>query len=330
MTRRILVTGGAGFIGSAYVLRLLGPTGPPEVSVTVLDNLTYAAGPARPEPLRDDGRFRFVHGSVTDTELVDALVPGHDEIVHFAAESHVDRSIEDGSLFARTNVLGTQTLLEAAVRHGVRTYVQISTDEVYGSIAEGAAAEDAPLRPTSPYSASKAAADLTALAYHATHGLDVRVTRCSNNFGPRQHPEKLIPRFVTALLAGEDVPLYGDGSQIRDWLHVEDHVTAVELVRTGGRPGRVYNIGGGTSLTNLDLTHRLLALCGAGPGRIARAADRKGHDQRYAVDDTRIRRELGYAPRVDFAAALADTVRWYADRHPRTSDDSSVAGTLPS
>ncbi|MES9810693.1 MULTISPECIES: dTDP-glucose 4,6-dehydratase [Streptomyces] len=330
MTRRILVTGGAGFIGSAYVLRLLGPTGPPEVSVTVLDNLTYAAGPARPEPLRDDGRFRFVHGSVTDTELVDALVPGHDEIVHFAAESHVDRSIEDGSLFARTNVLGTQTLLEAAVRHGVRTYVQISTDEVYGSIAEGAAAEDAPLRPTSPYSASKAAADLTALAYHATHGLDVRVTRCSNNFGPRQHPEKLIPRFVTALLAGEDVPLYGDGSQIRDWLHVEDHVTAVELVRTGGRPGRVYNIGGGTSLTNLDLTHRLLALCGAGPGRIARAADRKGHDQRYAVDDTRIRRELGYAPRVDFAAALADTVRWYADRHPRTPDDSSVAGTLPS
>ncbi|MFJ3786754.1 dTDP-glucose 4,6-dehydratase [Streptomyces sp. NPDC090093] len=330
MTRRILVTGGAGFIGSAHVLRLLGPTGPPEVSVTVLDNLTYAAGPAHLDPVRDDRRFRFVHGSVTDAELVDTLVPGHDEIVHFAAESHVDRSIEDGSLFVRTNVLGTQTLLDAAVRHGVRTYVQISTDEVYGSIAEGAAAEDAPLLPTSPYSASKAAADLMALACHATHGLDVRVTRCSNNFGPRQHPEKLVPRFVTALLAGEDVPLYGDGSQIRDWLHVEDHVTAVELVRTGGRPGRVYNIGGGTSLTNLDLTHRLLALCGAGPGRIARVTDRKGHDQRYAVDDTRIRRELGYAPRVDFAAALADTVRWYADRHPRTSDDSPVAAALSS
>ncbi|MGW6394755.1 dTDP-glucose 4,6-dehydratase [Streptomyces sp. NPDC055103] len=330
MTRRILVTGGAGFIGSAHVLRLLGPTGPPDVSVTVLDNLTYAAGPAHPNPLRDDRRFRFVHGSVTDAELVDTLVPGHDEIVHFAAESHVDRSIEDGSLFVRTNVLGTQTLLDAAVRHDVRTYVQISTDEVYGSIAEGAAAEDAPLLPTSPYSASKAAADLMALAYHATHGLDVRVTRCSNNFGPRQHPEKLIPRFVTALLSGEDVPLYGDGSQIRDWLHVEDHVTAVELVRTGGRPGRVYNIGGGTSLTNLDLTRRLLALCGAGPDRIARVTDRKGHDQRYAVDDTRIRRELGYAPRVDFAAALADTVRWYADRHPRTSDDRPVAAALSS
>ncbi|MFC8175178.1 dTDP-glucose 4,6-dehydratase [Streptomyces sp. NPDC057242] len=327
MTRRLLVTGGAGFIGSAHVLRLLGPTGPPEVSVTVLDELTYAADPAHLDPVRDDRRFRFVHGSVTDAELVDALVPGHDEIVHFAAESHVDRSIEDGSLFVRTNVLGTQTLLDAAVRHGVRTYVQISTDEVYGSIAEGAAAEDAPLLPTSPYSASKAAADLMALAYHATHGLDVRVTRCSNNFGPRQHPEKLIPRFVTALLAGGDVPLYGDGSQIRDWLHVEDHVTAVELVRTGGRPGRVYNIGGGTSLTNLDLTRRLLALCGAGPGRIARVTDRKGHDQRYAVDDTRIRRELGYVPRADFATALADTVRWYADRHPRTPDGSLVAGT---
>ncbi|ROQ35950.1 dTDP-glucose 4,6-dehydratase [Streptomyces sp. PanSC19] len=328
MTRRILVTGGAGFIGSAHVLRLLGPDGPPDVSVTVLDDLTYAAGPTHLDPVRDHRLFRFVHGSVTDAALVDRILPGHDEIVHFAAESHVDRSIEDGSLFARTNVLGTQTLLDAAVRHGVRTHVQISTDEVYGSIAAGAASEDAPLRPGSPYSASKAAADLMALAYHATHGLDVRVTRCSNNFGPRQHPEKLIPRFVTALLAGQDVPLYGDGSQIRDWLHVEDHVTAVELVRNGGRPGRIYNIGGGTSLTNLDLTHRLLGLCGAGPDRIVRVTDRKGHDQRYAVDDTRIRRELGYEPRADFATALADTVRWYADRRPRTSDDRPAAGAV--
>ncbi|MEU0399752.1 dTDP-glucose 4,6-dehydratase [Streptomyces sp. NPDC006197] len=328
MTRRILVTGGAGFIGSAHVLRLLGPDGPPEVSVTVLDDLTYAAAPAHLDPVRDHPLFRFVHGSVADAALVDRIVPGHEEIVHFAAESHVDRSIEDGSPFVRTNVLGTQTLLDAAVRHGVRTHVQISTDEVYGSIAAGAATEDAPLRPSSPYSASKAAADLMALAYHATHGLDVRVTRCSNNFGPRQHPEKLIPRFVTALLAGQDVPLYGDGSQIRDWLHVEDHVTAVELVRTGGRPGRIYNIGGGTSLTNLDLTHHLLELCGAGPERIVRVTDRKGHDRRYAVDDTRIRRELGYEPRADFATALADTVRWYADRSPRTSGDHSADGAV--
>ncbi|GHA90398.1 dTDP-glucose 4,6-dehydratase [Streptomyces termitum] len=314
MTRRVLVTGGAGFIGSAHVLRLLGPDGPPDVSVTVLDALTYAGSAAHLAPVLDDPRLRLVRGDVADAALADRLVPGHDDLVHFAAESHVDRSIEDGAPFVRTNVLGTQTLLDAAVRHGVRTFVQVSTDEVYGSIAAGAAREDDPLRPSSPYAASKAAADLLALAHHTTHGLDVRVTRCSNNFGPRQHPEKLIPRFTTALLAGEDVPLYGDGSQIRDWLHVEDHVTAVELVRTGGRPGRIYNIGGGTSLTNLELTRRLLDLCGAGPGRIARTADRKGHDVRYAVDDTRIRRELGYRPRAVFAEALAATVRWYADR----------------
>ncbi|MFF9344596.1 dTDP-glucose 4,6-dehydratase [Streptomyces sp. NPDC014773] len=315
MTRRVLVTGGAGFIGSAHVLRLLGPEGPPDVSVTVLDDLTYAGSTAHLAPVLDDPRLRFVRGDVADPALVDGLVPGHDDLVHFAAESHVDRSIADGSPFVRTNVLGTQTLLDAAVRHHVRTFVQISTDEVYGSIATGAAREDDAPRPSSPYAASKAAADLMALAYHTTHGLDVRVTRCSNNFGPRQHPEKLVPRFVTALLSGQDVPLYGDGSQIRDWLHVEDHVTAVELVRTGGRPGRVYNVGGGTSLTNLELTGRLLALCGAGPERIARVADRKGHDLRYAVDDTRIRRELGYRPRAVFADALADTVRWYAARH---------------
>ncbi|MEW1696228.1 dTDP-glucose 4,6-dehydratase [Streptomyces sp. NPDC093249] len=314
MTRRVLVTGGAGFIGSAHVLRLLGPDGPPDVSVTVLDHLTYAGSRAHLAPVLADPRLRFVHGDITDTALVDRLVPGHDDLVHFAAESHVDRSITDGSPFVRTNVLGTQTLLDAAVRHGVRTFVQISTDEVYGSLATGAAREDDPPRPSSPYAASKAAADLMALAHHTTHGLDVRVTRCSNNFGPRQHPEKLVPRFVTALLGGQDVPLYGDGSQIRDWLYVEDHVTAVELVRTGGRPGRIYNIGGGTSLTNLELTHRLLALCGGGPERIARVADRKGHDQRYAVDDTRIRRELGYRPRADFPTALADTVGWYALR----------------
>lgn len=318
MTRRILITGGAGFIGSAYVLHLLGPAGPPDVSVTVLDKLTYAGRLTHLEPVSGHPAFRFVRGSVDDPLLVDRVVPGHDEIVHFAAESHVDRSIEDGSPFVRTNVLGTQTLLDAALRHGVATYVQISTDEVYGSIATGAATEECPLLPTSPYAASKAAADLMALAYHRTHGLDVRVTRCTNNFGPRQYPEKLIPRFVTALLAGEDVPLYGDGSQVRDWLHVDDHVTAVELVRTGGRAGRVYNIGGGTALTNLQLTERLLALCGAGTDRIAWVTDRKGHDQRYAVDDTRIRRELGYRPRSDFARALSDTVRWYADHLPTT------------
>ncbi|MGW4230300.1 dTDP-glucose 4,6-dehydratase [Streptomyces sp. NPDC004980] len=319
MTRRILVTGGAGFIGSAYVLHMLGPAGPPDVSVTVLDKLTYAGNLTHLAPLRDDPRFHFVRGSVDDPRLVGQVVRGHHEIVHFAAESHVDRSIEDGSPFVRTNVLGTQTLLDAALRHEVTTFVQISTDEVYGSIPTGAATEEDQLRPTSPYAASKAAADLMALSYHRTHGLDVRVTRCSNNFGPRQHPEKLIPRFVTALLAGDDVPLYGDGSQIRDWLHVDDHVHAIELVRTGGRAGRVYNIGGGTELTNLRLTHHVLALCGAGAERVTHVTDRKGHDLRYAVDDTRIRRELGYRPRTDFGQGLADTVRWYEDDRAATS-----------
>ncbi|WP_225828527.1 dTDP-glucose 4,6-dehydratase [Streptomyces naphthomycinicus] len=311
MTSRILVTGGAGFIGSAYVRALLGPAGPSGVTVTVLDKLTYAGSLARLDPVRGHPGLAFVHGDVCDAATVRRLAAGHDEIVHFAAESHVDRSIEDGTGFTRTNVMGTHTLLEAALRHGVRTFVQISTDEVYGSIPEGAAREEDQLRPSSPYAASKAAADLVALAHHHTHGLDVRVTRCSNNYGPYQHPEKVIPRFVATLLTGGDLPVYGDGRQVRDWLHVDDHVRAVELVRTAGRPGQTYNIGGGTSLTNLELAHRLLRWCGAGPERIAHVTDRKGHDRRYAVDHAKITAELGYRPRVGFEAALAATVDWY-------------------
>jgi dTDP-glucose 4,6-dehydratase len=311
MTSRILVTGGAGFIGSAYVRALLGPSGPPGVTVTVLDKLTYAGSFTRLDPVRGHPRLAFVRGDVCDAGTVRRLAAGHDEIVHFAAESHVDRSIEDGSAFARTNVMGTQLLLDAALRHGVRTFVQISTDEVYGSLSEGAAREEDQLRPSSPYAASKAAADLIALAHHRTHGLDVRVTRCSNNFGPFQHPEKAIPHFVATLLSGADLPVYGDGRQVRDWLHVDDHVRAVELVRTAGRPGAIYNIGGGTSLTNLDLAHRLIGLCDAGPGRITHVTDRKGHDRRYAVDHGKISTELGYRPRADFEKALAATVDWY-------------------
>lgn len=313
MTRRILVTGGAGFIGSAYVRRLLGPAGPPGVAVTVLDAFTYAGSLARLDSVTDDPRLTFVHGDVCDARLVEQLTAHHDDIVHLAAESHVDRSIASGAAFTRTNVLGTQTLLDAALRHGTRTFVQVSTDEVYGDLPTGAATEESPLSPNSPYAASKAAADHLALAHHRTHGLDVRVTRCSNNFGPYQHPEKLIPRFLAALLGGGTVPLYGDGLQIRDWLYVDDHVHGIELVRTAGRPGRVYNIGGGTSLTNLDLTHRLLDLCGADRARIAHVADRKGHDRRYAVDHTRITEELGYRPSGDFDRALARTVDWYRD-----------------
>ncbi|MFF8829886.1 dTDP-glucose 4,6-dehydratase [Streptomyces sp. NPDC015131] len=310
---RVLVTGGAGFIGSAYVRTLLGPSGPEGTQVTVLDKLTYAGNPANLDPVRDHPGFAFVRGDVCDPELVGKLVSEHDQIVHFAAESHVDRSIAGAGAFVRTNVVGTQTLLDAAVRHRVTTFVQVSTDEVYGSIDTGAWTEDEPLRPNSPYAATKASADLLALAHHRTHGLDVRVTRCSNNYGHHQFPEKVVPLFVTRLLDGGRVPLYGDGSHVRDWLHVDDHVRAVELVRTRGRAGEVYNIGGGTELSNRELTGALLDACGADWSRVDHVEDRKGHDRRYAVDWTKIRDELGYRPRTGFAEGLADTVAWYRD-----------------
>ncbi|WDZ82596.1 dTDP-glucose 4,6-dehydratase [Micromonospora cathayae] len=310
---RILVTGGAGFIGSAYVRRLLTGAEPDTVptGVTVLDAFTYAGTEGSLDPVRTDPRLRVVRGDVRDAGLVDATVAGHDLIVHFAAESHVDRSITAAAAFVDTNVLGTQLLLDAALRHQVRRFVQISTDEVYGSIDTGTWTEDAPLDPSSPYSASKAAADLLALAYHRTHGLDVVVTRGSNTYGPYQYPEKLIPLFVTNLLDGERVPLYGDGGNVRDWIHVDDHCHGVVLAQRHGRPGRIYHLPGTAALTNRDLTGRLLAGCGADWSRVRPVADRKGHDRRYALDPTRSRRELGYAPGVDLDRGLADTIAWY-------------------
>jgi dTDP-glucose 4,6-dehydratase len=240
-------------------------------------------------------------------------MPGHDAIVHFAAESHVDRSIAGAKPFVVTNVLGTQTLLDAAVRHGTGRFLHVSTDEVYGSIETGSWAEDWPLGPNSPYSASKASSDLLALAYHRTHNLDVVVTRCSNNYGPYQFPEKVIPLFVTNLIDGRNVPLYGDGGNVRDWLHVDDHCHGIALALTGGRPGQVYNIGGGTELTNKELTALLLDASGVGWDRVDYVEDRKAHDRRYSVDITKISNELGYKPRVPFDTGLADTVRWYAE-----------------
>jgi dTDP-glucose 4,6-dehydratase len=312
---RILVTGGAGFIGSAYVRMLLAGRlgGGTEDTVTVLDKLTYAGSLANLAPVRRDPRLTFVHGDICDTDLIDRLLAAHDHVVHFAAESHVDRSLDGGAVFVRTNVLGTQTLLESAARGGVGTFVHVSTDEVYGSLGVGddSWTEDSPLAPNSPYAASKASADLLARAAHRSHGLDVRITRCSNNFGPYQYPEKLIPRFVTNLLDGLPVPLYGDGSNLRDWLHVEDHCRAVDLVRTRGRAGRTYNIGGGTELTNHDLTAELLSACHADWDQVHHVPDRKGHDLRYSVDWTRARTELGYRPHHDFTTALAATVHWY-------------------
>ncbi|MER5890688.1 dTDP-glucose 4,6-dehydratase [Streptomyces sp. NPDC001941] len=310
---RILVTGGAGFIGSHHVRTLLGPGGPERTEVTVLDKLTYAGNPANLDPVRDHPGFAFVRGDVCDPELVDKLVSEHDQVVHFAAESHVDRSILGAAAFVRTNVLGTQTLLDAALRHSTSRFVHVSTDEVYGSVETGSWRESEPVRPNSPYAASKASSDLIALSYHRTHGLDVRVTRCSNNYGHHHFPEKVVPLFITRLLDGGRVPLYGDGLHVRDWLHVDDHVRGLELVRTAGRPGEVYNIGGGTELTNRQLTELLLDACGADWSRVDRVEDRKGHDRRYSVDCSKITEELGYRPRKDFATGLAETVAWYRE-----------------
>ncbi|XHM64669.1 dTDP-glucose 4,6-dehydratase [Streptomyces nigra] len=307
----LLVTGAAGFIGSAYVRALLARRSADAPHVTVLDKLTYAG--SRDNLPADHPRLTFVRGDIRDAALVDKLMAEAGQVVHFAAESHVDRSITGAGDFVLTNVVGTRVLLDAALRHGVGPFVHISTDEVYGSLATGSAREDDPLRPSSPYSASKASADLLALSYHRTHGLDVRLTRCSNNYGPRQFPEKVIPRFVTRLLDGHPVPLYGDGRHVRDWLHVDDHCHGVELVRTRGRPGETYNIGGGTELSNKELTALLLDACGAGWDRVEHVEDRKGHDLRYSVDWTKARTELGYRPRRDFTTGLAETVVWYRE-----------------
>ncbi|GIH09630.1 dTDP-glucose 4,6-dehydratase [Rhizocola hellebori] len=311
---RILVTGGAGFIGSNYVRMLLGDSiGHDEVHVTVLDKLTYSGNMANLAPVADHPNLVFVQGSICDEDVVDGVMQRQDAVVHFAAESHVDRSITGAMEFVRTNVEGTQTLLDAARRHAVGRFVHVSTDEVYGSIAEGSWTEEWPLAPRSPYAASKAGSDLIALACHRTHGLDVVVTRCSNNYGPYQFPEKVIPLFVTNLLDGKKVPLYGDGLNIRDWLHVDDHCAGIQLALTKGRSGEVYHIGGGTELTNRELTERLLEACGADWSMVVPVEDRKGHDRRYSLDITKIRNELGYEPGVSLAQGLADTVSWYKE-----------------
>jgi dTDP-glucose 4,6-dehydratase len=312
---KLLVTGAAGFIGSHYVRQALSGAYPAlvDADVVVLDALTYAGNRDNLAPVADSPRLRFVEGDICDVDLVDGLLAEADQVVHFAAESHVDRSILGMADFVRTNVLGTQTLLDAALRHGVERFVHVSTDEVYGSIESGSWPETHVLQPNSPYAASKASSDLIALAYHRTHDLPVVVTRCSNNYGPYQFPEKVIPLFVTNLLDGQTVPLYGDGGNVRDWLHVEDHCRGIELVRSGGRVGEIYNIGGGTELSNRELTERLLEAVGADWSRVQAVEDRKGHDRRYSVDITKIGTELGYAPEVLFETGLAQTVEWYRD-----------------
>jgi dTDP-glucose 4,6-dehydratase len=312
---RILVTGGAGFIGSEYVRSMMRGELPDSAGcqITVLDKLTYSGNLNNLAPVAELPGFAFVQGDTCDAALVDEVVAGHEMIVHFAAESHVDRSIASPAQFITTNVMGTQVLLDAAVRHRVRKFVHISTDEVYGSITEGSWTEETPLCPTMPYSAAKAGSDLLALAYHRTFGLDVVVTRCTNNYGPYQFPEKVIPLFVTNLLDGLTVPLYGTGGNSRDWLHVSDHCRAIQLVLLGGRSGEVYHIGGGMELSNRELTSRLLAACGAGWDSVENVPDRHGHDWRYSLDITKVQRELGYAPAIGFDEGLEQTVAWYRE-----------------
>jgi len=312
---RVLVTGGAGFIGSNFVRMAIEGRLPglEEAQLTVLDALTYSGTLSNLKSVEKSPRFSFIHGDIRDAAIVRKAMEGHNAVVHFAAESHVDRSVNNSRIFVETNVLGTQTLLDQALTQELEKFVHVSTDEVYGSIDSGSWNEDEPLLPNSPYSASKAASDLLVRSYHITHGLNTSITRCSNNYGTHHFPEKVIPLFVTNLLDGEKVPLYGDGKNIRDWLHVDDHCRGIALVFSAGRAGEIYNIGGGTELSNLELTDLLLTSTGREESYVERVADRKGHDRRYSVSINKIRSELGYSPQVPFDQGLADVVQWYRD-----------------
>jgi dTDP-glucose 4,6-dehydratase len=310
LPRRLLVTGGAGFIGSNFARRVLARH--EDAEVTVLDKLTYAGNLANLDDLTADPRFRFVRGDIADEAAVEPLAAEVDAIVNFAAESHVDRSIEAPDAFIRTDVYGTFVLLEAARRHEHQRYLQVSTDEVYGHVPSGSSTEVDALHPRSPYSASKAAGDMLVLAYHATYGVPGTITRASNNFGPFQHPEKVIPLFVTNAIDGEPLPLYGDGLQVRDWLYVDDHCDAIELALSDGAAGEIYNVGGGNELTNLELTRRTLGLLDRPMSLVRSVEDRAGHDRRYSVDCSKLA-ALGWTPAHSFADALAATVAWYRE-----------------
>jgi dTDP-glucose 4,6-dehydratase len=345
---KILVTGGAGFIGSHYVRTLLGGGYPgfEDAQVTVLDKLTYAGNLANLEGLAASPRFSFIRGDICDASLLASVVPGHDIVINFAAETHVDRSILGASDFVATDVTGVQVLLQACLDAQVARVVQISTDEVYGSIGRGSWTETAPVAPNSPYAAAKAGGDLLARAYARTHGLNISITRCCNNYGPYQYPEKVIPLFVTNLLDGQNIPLYGDGRNIRGWIHVDDHCRGIQLVLERGEPGAVYHINGDVELTNIELTTALLEYCDGGWDMVTQVADRKGHDRRYSLDDSRLR-SMGYRPQISFSVGLSDTVRWYQDnrrwweplKRPRqacqasapvvTPSDGQAAATLP-
>ncbi len=308
--RTLLVTGGCGFIGSNFIHYLLEKD--PELAVVNFDCLTYAGNLDNLSAVAQNPRYRFVKGDITDPQAVRAALQGVHAVFHFAAESHVDRSILDSGPFVRTNVAGTQVLLDAARAAGVKTFVQISTDEVYGSLGPtGFFTEETPLAPNSPYAASKAAADLLVRSYVHTFGFPALITRCSNNYGPYQFPEKLIPLFIANLVRNEQVPVYGDGLNVRDWIHVRDHCAGIYRVWKAGRPGEVYNLGGRCEKTNLELTHTLLHLLGKPTSLIRYVKDRPGHDRRYAIDCSKAERELGWKPMIPFEEGLQQTVTWY-------------------
>jgi dTDP-glucose 4,6-dehydratase len=311
--RRIVVTGGCGFIGSNYIRYVLETD--PEAVVVNLDKLTYASNPDNLADLANHARCSFVRADIAEAEAVNrVLADGAAVVINFAAETHVDRSIQDAAPFIHTNILGTQVLLDAVCRHRIPRYLQVSTDEVYGSLGPaGSFTEESPLAPSSPYAASKAAADLLVRSHVHTYGVSAVITRCSNNYGPYQFPEKLLPLFISNLLHDEPVPVYGDGLQVRDWIHVRDHCAALDLIWRRGRSGEIYNIGGGCERTNLEMTHLLLEILGKSRSLIRFVADRPGHDRRYALSHEKLTRELGWRPTVSLESGLRETVRWYQE-----------------
>ena len=312
--QKLLVTGGLGFIGSNFILMMLKEQ--PGVRVVNLDKMTYAGNPLNLAEIQSDARYTWVKGDTADEAIVEQVLSagGFDCIVNFVAESHVDRSIVSAAPFVHSNFVGTQVLLDAALKHQVPRFVQISTDEVYGSLGrEGAFSESSPIAPNNPYSATKAAADMLCRAYFKTHGFPVMITRCSNNYGPRQFPEKLIPLMISKAMLDESLPVYGDGLQIRDWIHVDDHCRAIMAVMQSGEAGQVYNIGGNHELTNLELVRLLLDKLGKPHSLIKHVTDRPGHDRRYAIDSGKLQRELGWHPQVEFVDGIAQTITWYKE-----------------
>jgi dTDP-glucose 4,6-dehydratase len=308
---RYFITGGAGFIGSHFVRMLLNDELNHVEKVTVFDKFTYSGNPDNLIEFSDNKKFCLIKGDISDSSLVKSTMLEHDIVVHFAAESHVDRSIQSASPFILSNVLGTQTLLEAARDLKIKTFIHVSTDEVYGSIESGSWTEEEPLLPNSPYAASKAGSDLVARSFHRTYNMDVRITRCSNNFGTHQYPEKMIPLFVTNLIDNLKVPLYGDGLNVRDWLHVKDHCRGIAAVIERGKSGEIYNIGGGTELTNIEITQMILKICNKDESFINPVADRLGHDRRYSVNWTKSHNELGYSPVHTLVNSLPEIIDWY-------------------